>query len=207
LDFSNTGEEVTVSAPGYDIQAAWENDEIVGFSGTSAAVPFISGTLAAIMSQDSGMTGSEAVDILRKYTNDLGAPGADEQFGDGVLSIGRIQERDVAGIIDLAMVGHSVTVSESTPDDAVDIVVAAQNRGTEKLDSVELEVLVNDEPKVFRFTDVDVGETVSEAVTVFDAMLDEGSVTIHSTVSPVADTDRDTRNNSRQSTLESNDDE
>jgi subtilisin family serine protease len=207
LDFSNTGEEVGIAAPGYNVLAAWEEDGVIGFSGTSAAVPFVSGTLAAMMSQESGMTGAEAAQILRDYSDDAGAPGADEQFGDGVLNIGRLQERAEDGIVDLALVSHTVTITETTPEDAVDIVIAAQNRGTSVLESVELEVLVNNEAKIFHFKDVGVGETITDSVTVFDAMLEEGNVTLHSTVNPVGAEDRNTRNNSKESVLQSNDDE
>jgi len=48
LDFSNGGPQLDLTAPGFEIYAAWGNEEsVIAFSGTSAAAPLATGTIAA----------------------------------------------------------------------------------------------------------------------------------------------------------------
>ena len=84
VSFSNSGAELHMTAPGYGIQTVWGDGSHVLFSGTSASAPIVSGSIAAMMSQNDGMTATQAWQILQTYSNDGGAPGADPDYGQGV---------------------------------------------------------------------------------------------------------------------------
>ncbi len=163
--FANRGEEVTISAPGVGVTAAWSERDYIGFSGTSAAVPFISGAIAALLSENPGMTGSEAVDILVRYANDAGAPGRDYVFGNGILDVMRITQRDQKGIYDVAACDAYVPPYRQD-DKEIKVIVSAQNRGTETADSVGLKADVNGKVWTTNFSNVAIGQTVSMEMTV-----------------------------------------
>ena len=50
LDFSNYGTYLSVTAPGYAINAAWPGNRYSRISGTSASAPIVTGAIAATMS-------------------------------------------------------------------------------------------------------------------------------------------------------------
>jgi len=58
------------------------------FSGTSAAVPHVSGAAALVRGFWPTLTASEVVEILLDSATDLGAPGTDPVFGRGLLNVG-----------------------------------------------------------------------------------------------------------------------
>ena len=87
LYFANSGAEVTLSAPGYEVNAGWTQNQVVLVTGTSASAPFVAGAIAAVMSQNPGMTAADALAVLVKASKDAGAPGRDEDYGFGVLNL------------------------------------------------------------------------------------------------------------------------
>ena len=86
-EFSTTGPEVTVVAPGYQILSTW--DDIFGDptytyqSGTSAACPMVAGVVALMLSENPPMFTDDVIDILKYTSIDYGQTGFDEQFGHG----------------------------------------------------------------------------------------------------------------------------
>lgn len=86
--FSNSGEGLKMTAPGYGINTAWLNGERVVFDGTSGSAPIVAGAVAAMMSQNPGMTANQAWSVLQQYSSDGGAPGADPAYGSGILNLG-----------------------------------------------------------------------------------------------------------------------
>jgi len=91
--FSNRGDEVDLTAPGIAVTAAGPDNQVGLFSGTSAATPFVSGALAAVLSGNPGMSPSEAAELLIVNAEDRGAPGRDEEYGAGVLDLRRVMEQ------------------------------------------------------------------------------------------------------------------
>jgi subtilisin family serine protease len=169
LYFSNRGDEVDIAAPGLGVRAAWSDEGVVMFSGTSAAVPFVSGTIAAIMSETADLSAGEAAAIALDYSDDAGAPGKDNAYGNGILNVRRAFDRDVKGIYDAAVgIPHIRTAGE----DKLAISVYVQNRGTEELDAVELRVGIDGRQKLLSFYDVAVGRTVSHDFFVDGARLE-----------------------------------
>ncbi len=104
--FSNSGEGLNFTAPGYGINTAWLNGERVVFDGTSASAPIVAGGVAAMLSENPGMTGAQAVEILQLYSSDGGAPGTDPAYGSGILNLGWAMNRNDTTRVDTAVSSH-----------------------------------------------------------------------------------------------------
>ena len=126
--FSNTGDSLNIAAPGFEVNAAWGEDLLIPFSGTSASAPYVSGAIAATLSEIPNITPTEAANIVLSVTNDAGQPGNDNQFGGGILALDRIMEYNTAGVYDAAVAGQVVSSPNSN-----NILVTVQNQGTEPL--------------------------------------------------------------------------
>lgn len=97
-DFSSTGPEVDVTAPGVDIYSGyrlvdeWEEihyDTSAVMSGTSAATPFVSGLAALIRAQHPEMTNAQVVDQIKYTTEDVNSAkykGEDIYMGTGRIN-------------------------------------------------------------------------------------------------------------------------
>lgn len=160
LFFANRGDAVDIAGPGIGINAAWSEDKIVGFSGTSASVPFVSGATAWLMSQNPGMTAETAVEILKEYSDDSGAPGEDDELGSGILDIRRVMDREKPGIYDAAACNPYIDHPENEQDD-FNVTAYAQNRGTERLDLLDLRINTGNESRTLTYYNIEPGEVVS----------------------------------------------
>ena len=141
LDFSNYGTYLSVTAPGFAINAAWAGNRYSRVSGTSASAPIVTGAIAATMSNGRGVTMSarEAAEIVMNYSNDAGLPGPDSEYGVGILDIGRIMNRSVGGIVDAAITNQRI-VKSNRPGTSDAIQVTVQNRGTTNLINTLVEI-------------------------------------------------------------------
>jgi len=199
LYFSNRGAENDIAAPGAGVSASQPEGDPILFSGTSAAVPFVAGAVAALLSQDPSLSASEVVALLAGYSDDAGAPGADEAYGAGVLDVGRLMNRNTPGIYDMvAMVPYT---RDDASGEGLDMDVSAQNRGTEVLAKVVMDVTWEGQSQTFTFYDVRVGDTVSQRFSFrHDALPAEG-LDFRFAVSPVGVSDATPRNNSLRSRI------
>jgi subtilisin family serine protease len=177
LSFANRGEGVDLAAPGLGVAAAGSNNTVISFSGTSAAVPFVSGALAAILAGDAGMGGEAATAILLETCNDTAAPGPDNEVGAGVIDMGRVRNRLTPGIYDVGL-APVYFPDQQVGEQDLSVSVLAQNRGTERLPSVRLEVSIGGQEHDYTFYGVDVGQTVSREYRVPRDALREGPVGI-----------------------------
>jgi len=134
LDFSNSGSQLAISAPGFGINAAWLADQAASVSGTSFSSPIVTGAIAAIMSQPGAkkLTAAQAVNLLFSYLNDAGQPGNDPQYGAGMPDIGRVLNAKTRGIHDAAVASQRIVNGQ--------IEVLVQNRGTETLVNTAVDV-------------------------------------------------------------------
>jgi len=130
--FSNTGQGIDIAAPGLGIISALREDNLTHFSGTSAAAPFVSATLARIRSENPILSAQEAAEILFNNANDAGLPGHDTALGHGILNIERIEQRNETGIYDGA-IANILLDTESLESGTPRLFIAVQNRGTEDL--------------------------------------------------------------------------
>ena len=141
LDFSNYGTYLSVTAPGYAINAAWPGDRYAKISGTSASAPIVTGAIAATMSNGSGieMSAREAAEIVMNYSDEAGLPGPDSEFGVGILNMARVMNRSVPGIVDGAITDQRIVKAAGTGlNDELEVTV--QNRGTVLLINTLVEI-------------------------------------------------------------------
>lgn len=132
--FSNSGEGLLLTAPGYAVQTAGAGGERIVFSGTSASAPVVSGAVAALMSQTPGLGALEAAEILATHSNDGGAPGADPDYGRGSVNLGWALNR----VNDLRSDPAISALNAREGGRAVEVVV--QNRGTRSVMGLTLVV-------------------------------------------------------------------
>ena len=161
LYFSNRGQALDLAAPGYAVVAAWPGGKNVEVSGTSASTALVTGAVAALLSQEPGLTGKQAAELLIKYAKSSGLPGAKEEMGSGTIDLGRTMQRNQRGIVDLAVGG--VTLKEE--GSVGRILAGVQNRGTETVNSPSLEITVGGERRKFYFGSLAPGQTASESMT------------------------------------------
>lgn len=67
----------TVSYQSYNMQ----------FDGTSASTPHVAGAVALLLSKNSSLTPSDIMEILKNTSTDLGAAGADNYYGSGLVNV------------------------------------------------------------------------------------------------------------------------
>jgi len=92
---SSTGPEVELAAPGDAVYSTYLGNTYAPFSGTSMAVPHVSGTAALVFNSpmdsaydldgDSIWDASEVREKLKDTADDLGSVGRDNQFGWGLV--------------------------------------------------------------------------------------------------------------------------
>ena len=141
LAFSNSGKSLSAAAPGYEVNAAWTGDQAVGFTGTSASAPIMTGSIAAAMSSGGSVQRNawDAVALVLSKLDDVGAPGPDAASGGGMVDMGRVMNANTPGIYDAAVASNYVIApSAEVPYPQLQVVV--QNRGTETLVNVGVQV-------------------------------------------------------------------
>ncbi len=193
--FSNRGEAVDIAGPGLGVNAAGVGDTMDSFSGTSAASPLISGAIAAIMSETPGLIAADALAILIYYSDDAGKPGPDEELGAGLPNMRRVMERDTKGIYDIAVNTPYLTTIE--PGGDVELVVTLQNRGTENISRVELNVNIDDARYSTFFQNIVVSQSVNENFRIPASSLNAaGNIAVTADATIVGATDTYPNNNS-----------
>jgi subtilisin family serine protease len=162
--FPNQSIGIDFAAPGVSVLTAKEDEGAVLFSGTSAAAPFISGTLAAMLSADPLRSSKQTVELLKRYLNDAGAPGEDPVYGDGLIDWDRLRERDMSEVLDIALADIYLS-PDALPGTTMPIEVTVQNRGTQWSSDAQLEVMVGDaDPVRFTIGSIGPGQITSRKV-------------------------------------------
>ena len=162
--FPNQSSSIDFAAPGVGVLTAKENGGTMLFSGTSAAAPFVTGTLASILSSETERSHKEVVDLMRRTLDEAGAPGVDPVYGAGVVNWDRLRERDTAAILDVAL-AEIYLPADALPGTTMPIEVIVQNRGTSWLTSSTLTVIVGEgEPVDFTIGTLGPGQTTTRKV-------------------------------------------
>ena len=86
-DFSATGLEVALAAPGSEIVSAWLNSSYAIANGTSMAAPFVAGEAALIWSQHPDWSKQQVIQALETGVRDLGDKGRDQDYGYGLVDV------------------------------------------------------------------------------------------------------------------------
>ena len=84
-DQANRGDYIDLAAPGVDIISATPGGQYPPLSGTSMAAAHVSGIAALLAELSPLMSPREVGLVLRANAKDLGAPGADADFGAGLV--------------------------------------------------------------------------------------------------------------------------
>jgi len=96
--FNAYGPEMDVAAPGVEIYSTGRNSGYVYYSGTSMAVPFVSGLASLMWSYNSSLSNVQVEELIKKSADDLGSPGWDERFGWGrINAYGALLKADPRG--------------------------------------------------------------------------------------------------------------
>ncbi|MEJ8302476.1 S8 family peptidase [Saccharibacillus sacchari] len=85
-DFSATGSNVELAAPGVNIVSSSVSGKYKISEGTSAAAPFVSGMVAVLKQAYPNLTAAEIRTALQQSATDLGAAGRDNLYGYGLIS-------------------------------------------------------------------------------------------------------------------------
>ncbi|AUH34017.1 S8 family serine peptidase [Paracoccus tegillarcae] len=80
------GAHVDLAAPGVDVWTAASVSGVRTKTGTSFAVPFVTAAAAMLRGQNPDLTVQQAMAILSDGARDLGEPGHDTVFGNGLIS-------------------------------------------------------------------------------------------------------------------------
>ncbi len=202
LDFSNTSEELSLSAPGYSVAAAWPGDQVIDFTGTSASAPFVSGAIAAIQSWDSSLSGQESYELLLKHSNEAGAPGYDSIYGEGILDVGRVAQAGEAGIYDAAVASHYYAGDVAGNGREI-LQVIVENRGTEIVYASTLDIESPTGNQQFTIGALKPGDVVSREVVVDTRFADlQGGLNYNTTLTlPNSLTDTQPSDNQLSSTF------
>jgi thermitase len=88
--WSNTGNNVDLAAPGYNIVSTYYDGVSYSWcSGTSFAAPVVAGVAALVLSANPSLSGPKVQDILKQNSDDLGTKGWDTSYGWGRVNAAR----------------------------------------------------------------------------------------------------------------------
>jgi hypothetical protein len=84
-DFSTTGPQLDLAAPGWDIWSTYNksSSSYTEMYGTSMASPYVAAAAAAIWSAHPEATAAQVREALESSATDLGTPGRDDEYGAG----------------------------------------------------------------------------------------------------------------------------
>lgn len=132
VSFSNAGDQLKITAPGYGVDAAWLNGQRVSLDGTSASAPLVAGAIAAVMSTTPGLTAQQAWAIVQQFASDGGTPGPDSAYGNGILNLGWAMNRNDLTRVDTAIAGQYYDATAGMMN------VVVQNRSAQAVSGLRL---------------------------------------------------------------------
>lgn len=91
-DFSSTGPDVEVAAPGVRILSTYLGNQYAYMSGTSMATPYVAGQMALLKEAYPKLSNEELRRVLIDHTRDLGQAGRDPLFGYGLVQASSFRE-------------------------------------------------------------------------------------------------------------------
>jgi len=197
VSFSNSGPQLQITAPGYGVQTAWLDGQRATIDGTSVSSPIVAGAIAAVMSQNPSLTPQQAWQVLQQTASDGGAPGADPDFGHGILNLGWAMNRTDLTHVDTAVSSHYYDAANNQMEFVV------QNRSAQQVTGLTLNVDVSGTASANLIPTLGPGEIYVVKLPVSSATLAASGTLKFTTqlVNPPGLVDRVPANNRRSSTL------
>ena len=87
--FSNANADVELAAPGVSVLAPYNTGGYATLSGTSMASPHVAGLAGLLRGQNPTWSNTQVRDRMNACSDDLGAAGRDNSFGNGRINLGR----------------------------------------------------------------------------------------------------------------------
>ena len=162
LSFSNRGPEVDIAAPGIELTAAGLEGETILFTGTSASSPLVAATVAYQMAQYPNLTNEELVNQLQSNANEVGAPGDDNLFGNGILNVGRIEDNSNMATVDAAAARFYLEPVAGT--DNLKLFFTGENRGTQTVEKVEMTLSYPGFERTYTFNNIESSQAFYETL-------------------------------------------
>lgn len=188
--FSNSGDSLQLTAPGYAIQTAGLAGERIAFTGTSASAPVAAGAIAVLLSVDPTLSPIAAADLLASYANEAGPLGEDPDYGRGTINLGSVLGRNDATRRDPALASLSYVATKS----ALDVVI--QNRGSRAESGLGLTVTIGSAAaRSYTVPDLAAGQAVVLSVPVPVGSAGTSALAVARLVLPSGLSDRNTSNN------------
>jgi len=146
--FSDYGPQMGLAAPGVGINTVTTGGTM-SFSGTSAAAPLVAGAIAALLSTIPNLSGADAYALLTQHADFAGpvtASGTNQFYGAGIMDIGRVLNRDIASLSDVAVADLYLNITTMPTTPTAPLEVSIQNRGNTFLGSVDVSLDVGGTP-------------------------------------------------------------
>lgn len=201
VTFSNSGPTLSLTAPGYGVQTAWLDSQRVTVDGTSASAPLVAGAIAAALSQNSSLTPATAAQLLVQTASDAGSPGADANYGSGILNLGWAMNRNNPTHFDPAIASHTFDAANNQMQFVV------QNRSGAAVAGLQLSVnttaTTTAAPPAIAVPPLAAGESYIATLPVDSAALKSAGTITYTTqlTTPPGLTDAAPANNRKSSTL------
>jgi len=156
--FSNYGDKIDVVAPGVAVYTTAPDGRYKSFTGTSAAAPFVSGAVAALLSQSHNLSPKEAMEIVLNRTDNLGPANRDYLFGNGIVNVKRLIEKNSDSIYDAALTSLYFEPADLIPGTDVKVHFVIQNQGNRTISFGKFLYEVGEEKNEISVPKLNVGE-------------------------------------------------
>lgn len=175
-DFSSTGAEVELAAPGFQIVSSYNTgvSKYSSMNGTSQAAPHITGMLSLLKQGNPGMSNVQLREEIRKYAVDLGTPGRDVEYGYGFVTFAKdlTAPADVTSLQVTSKNENSISIQWTNPADADfatnNIYANNVKVGTTETESYTLNNLQPGTPYAIAVKSVDQGGNESVGATIVE---------------------------------------
>jgi subtilisin family serine protease len=158
--FSNRGGTLDVVAPGVAVYTAAPGKRYVSFSGTSAAAPFVSGALAALLTENPYMSPDEIRQRLVGNADNLGTANRDNMFGEGMVNLKRALRKPGDAVYDAALTTLYFDPPELKPGLPVTVHYVIENQGTRTIRGAKFVSSIAGNRSETDVNDLSVGECV-----------------------------------------------
>ena len=190
-----------LAAPGTGVLTASDSADVGIFTGTSISTAIVTGAVAMELSRRPSITINEIEQLLKKFSNEAGKPGYDSSSGYGVLSLGRLENKENAFYTDPAVVGYYFEYLDGVNAGTLPFDVMVENQGNTWLSNLSLHVNYLGKNKVFRIDNLPPGELRVEKLYLQGAEINE-SVEIDAQLHlPAGLKDNRIENNQRMSVI------